>query len=304
MSLPRLIVVGASGVIGSALMRAARAAGRQPMGTGLSRPGSSLVPFDMRRAALRTIVPDLGPGDVVYLLAGYISAPWIFANPEAARELNLDASRRLTDEAIAAGARLVFMSTDAVFDGVTGGYTETATPKPLNLYGRLKVAMEEHVLAAKGSGIVARTGWNVAWEKGAHCAVAQCYETLLKPGARMAHDNIISISDVDDTARGLLALGGPRPPEHRIYHLVSTPGVTRVDLAATVKAASHWGADMAYDTVAFASLPYTEPRPTRAFLSSDRLSSLGVVFAPPFEVIRRKVRLLDEWRAAESGRNS
>ena len=304
MTLPRLIVVGASGVIGSALMRVALAAGRRAIGTGLSRPGSTLVPFDMRRAPLRTIVPDLGPGDVVYLLAGYISAPWIFANPEAARELNLEASGRLTDEVIAAGARLVFMSTDAVFDGITGGYTETATPKPLNLYGRLKMAMEEHVLGANGSGIVARTGWNVAWEKGAHCAVAQCYDTLLKPGARMAHDNVISISDVDDTTRGLLALAGVRPPEHRVYHLVSTPGVARVDLAATVKATSRWGAEMAYDTVAFASLPYTEPRPTRAFLGSERLGALGVVFAPPLAVIRRKVRLLDEWRAAESGVNS
>ncbi len=299
MTLPRLIVLGASGVIGGALMRAARAAGRQAIGTGLSRSGTGLIPYDMRNAALRTVIPDLGRGDVVYLLAGYISAPWIFANPDAARALNLDASRRVVDEVLGAGARLVFMSTDAVFDGVTGGYTETATPHPLNLYGRLKVAMEEHVLAAGGYGIVARTGWNVAWDKGAHCAVAQCYETLLKPGARMAHDNVISISDVDDTARGLLALAGEASPAHRVYHLVSTPGVARVDLAATVKSTSRWGSVMAYDAVPFASLPYTEPRPVRAFLASERLASLGVSFAPPFEVIRRKVRVLDDWRVAE-----
>lgn len=296
---PRLVVVGASGVIGSALMRVARAAGREVVGTAHSRRQDELIAYDMRQAPLRAAVPDLGGDDVVFLLAGYISAPWIFANPDAARQLNLEASRRVADEVLAVGARLVFMSTDAVFDGETGGYVETSPPRPLSLYGRLKVAMEDHVLAAKGEGIVTRTGWNVPWEKAAHCAVAQCYETLLTSGARMAGDNIISLSDVDDTARGLLALAGAEPPAHRIYHLVSAPGVGRAELAATIKATSRWGHAMGYDVVPFASLHYDEPRPTRAFLCSGRLASLGVAFAPPQEVTRRKVGLLDKWRAEE-----
>ena len=279
-------------------MQAARAAGRQVTGTGLSRSGRELVPYDMRAAQLRTVVPDLGRNDVVFLLAGYISAPWIFANPDAARALNLDASRRLVDEVARAGARLVFMSTDAVFDGQTGGYVETDAPRPLNLYGRLKVAMEQHILGA-GVGVVARTGWNVPWTKGTHCPVAQCYETLLKPGARMAEDNIISISDVDDTASALLAMAGAEPPAHSIYHLVSTPGIVRTELAATIIAASSWGHAMRYEIVRFASLPYTELRPTRAFLSSHRLATLGVGFADPIAVIQRKIQLLDGWRNEE-----
>lgn len=298
MTLPRLIVVGGSGLIGGALRKVAAAAGRDVIGTGNSRAGAGLLQFDMRQAPLRSVVPDLGPNDVVYLLAAYIAPAWIFANPEAARELNLHASRRLADEALAAGARLVFMSTDLVFDGETGGYTETATPRPLNLYGRLKVEMEQHVLP-KG-GIVARTGWNVAWVKGVHCAVAQCYDALLKPGARMAGDNLISISDVEDTARGLLALARSGPLQHNIYHLVSSPGVGRADLAATIKATSRYGAAMAYQVIKFAELPYTEPRPVRSFLASERQAELGVSFAPPDPVIRKKVALLDTWRDAES----
>ena len=199
------MIVGASGLIGGALMRAARAAGRAVVGTALSRPRPGLVPFDMGKAALRAAVPDLGANDAVFLLAGYISPAWIFANPDAARALNLDASRRIADEAAAAGARLVFMSTDQVFDGATGGYVETAAPRPLNLYGRLKAEMERHVLAL--TGIVARTGWNVGWEKSRHCAVAQCYDALLRPGARMAGDNIINLTDIEDTGKALLAPG-------------------------------------------------------------------------------------------------
>jgi dTDP-4-dehydrorhamnose reductase len=271
------------------------------VGTALNRPARGLVSFDMERSPLRAAVPDLGPGDVVFLLAGHISPGWIFSNPGAARALNVDASRRLADEAFAAGTRLVFMSTDQVFDGETGSYDEHSAPRPLNLYGRLKVEMESHVLGAPG-GIVARTGWNVGWEPGRHCAVAQCYEALLKSGARMAGDNIINITDVDDTARGLVALAGMAPPTHSIYHLVSSPGVARADLAAAVKAASHRGPLMQYQVVPFATLPYTEPRPVRAYLSSVHLGSLGVAFAQPLDVIRRKVAALDSWYAATLSR--
>jgi dTDP-4-dehydrorhamnose reductase len=294
--IPRLVVIGASGVIGSALLRAARGACVPVVGTALTRLRDELVAFDMRIATLRSAIPDIGPGDVMFLLAGYISPAWIFCHPEAAHYLNLDCSRRLVDEAETTGARLVFMSTDQVFDGETGGYIETSTPRPLNLYGRLKAMIENHVLAVKDN-LVVRTGWNVGWEQGQHCPVAQCYETLLKSGARMADDNFFNVTDVEDTARGLLALAAEITPAHRIYHLVSAPEISRAGLAATIKAQSRWGAAMHFETVPFVSIPYSEPRPRRAFLRSERLADLKVPFSPPHDVIRRKVAVLDGWRA-------
>ncbi len=295
MELRRLIIIGASGVIGGALLQAARRSAVPAVGTALTRMQDGLIAFDMRKAPLHSAIPDIGPGDVIFLLAGYISPAWIFANPEAAQYLNLDRSRGIVDEVEAAGARLVFMSTDQVFDGVTGGYTETSTTRPVNLYGRLKAAMETYVLATR-RGIVARTGWNVGWQQAQHCPVSQCYETLLKPHARMAHDNFFNVTDVDDTARGLLTLAIDAVPQHRIYHLVSAPEISRVALARTLRSESLWGGQMHFEAVAFASLSYSEPRPTRAFLRSERLSSLNVTFVPPEKVIRRKTALLDRWR--------
>jgi nucleoside-diphosphate-sugar epimerase len=72
MTVPRLVIVGASGVIGGALRRAARAAGQKTVGTGLSRQQDGLLTYDMRSVPLRSVVPDLGSDDVVVLLAGYI----------------------------------------------------------------------------------------------------------------------------------------------------------------------------------------------------------------------------------------
>jgi dTDP-4-dehydrorhamnose reductase len=291
----RLVIIGASGVIGGALQEAARSAGVGTIGTALTKTGNGLVPFDMRAAPVRSVVADLGPHDVVVLLAGYASPAWIFSNPDAAKHVNLDCSKRIVDEVDAAGARLVFMSTDQVFDGQTGGYVETSAPCPVNLYGRLKAAMEAHILDTE-KGIVVRTGWNVAWAQNRHCAVSQCYETLLKPNARMAGDNYFNVTDVEDTARGLLAIATSVSPAHRIYHLVSTPEIARVELARIVKETSVWGGAMDYEVVPFASIAYSEPRPTRAFLRSANANDLVRGFAPPADVIRRKVALLDRWR--------
>lgn len=290
----RLVVAGASGVIGRAVMRSAQQAGLAAVGTGRSRTPGALKPFDMATQKLGDVVDNLDSRDVVILLAGYISPAWIFEHADEACRVNLDASRRIADEVFETGARLIFMSTDQVFDGVAGGYVEAAPTAPMNLYGRLKATMERHVLAAPGQGFVARTGWNVAWEPGTHCAVAQCYQAMLQPGARMAGDNVVSVCDVEDTARGLVAMA-VSPPPSAIYHLVSAPGVVRSDLAAAVKRESRYGSAMAYRVVPFSEIAYSEPRPTRAFLRAERLGEIGVEFADPWSVIARKVRLLDTW---------
>jgi dTDP-4-dehydrorhamnose reductase len=295
MQVLRLIIVGASGVIGSALLTAARGGPHRIIGTALRRVRCGFTPFDMSKAGLRSVVPDLGPGDVVFLLAGYISPAWIFSNAEVATYLNWDCSKRLVDDVDTAGARVIFISTDQVFDGETGGYTEISATRPLNLYGRLKAAMESHVLATR-NGVIVRTGWNVGWERGQHCPVSQCYETLLTAGAHMAHDNFFNVTDVEDTASGLLALAGQDPPARRIYHLVSAPEISRIELACLIKAESRWGPAMQFETVPFSSISYSEPRPTRAFLRSLYLPELGLTYSAPHDVIRRKVALLDRWR--------
>jgi dTDP-4-dehydrorhamnose reductase len=292
----RIIIVGASGVIGSVLHQEARTARVPAIGTALSRVRYGLVPFDMRTASLRTVVPDLNADDVVVLLAGYIAPAWIYANQEAAWLLNLHASKNLVDDADDAGARVVFLSTDQVFDGKAGDCSEDTARRPLNVYGALKAAVESHVLCTP-RGVVARTGWNVGWVQGQHCPVAQCYETLLKPNARMAVDNIFNVSDVNDTARGLLEIA-TKPVTRRIYHLVSQPAVSRAELAQMVKEQSLLGARMAFEPVPFSEIVYSEPRPLRASLKPT--GGMATKFTPSIDVIAYKVARIDRWRFRQS----
>jgi dTDP-4-dehydrorhamnose reductase len=84
-------------------------------------------------------------------------------NPDQAREMNADVPRRLALAAKAIGAGFVHISTDAVFDGRSGGYTEQDKPAPINEYGASKLLGEQMALDANPAALVIRTnffGWS------------------------------------------------------------------------------------------------------------------------------------------------
>ena len=289
----RIIIVGASGVIGGSLYAAAKAAGNDVVGTGHSKSGSGLIAYDMRVETLRSLVPDLGPGDVVHLLSGYSNPSWIFDHQAEARELNLVATKRLIDEVLAAGARLIFMSSVEVFDGETGNYREESPRRPLNLYGRMKAEIEDHIAAKKAPACVVRTGWNVGWTPAGRCVVKLTYESLLRPAAKMALDNTFSIVDAADTGEGLLRLSGD--PSVRMCHLAAAPALTRTALADLIVKHSRRRDAMGYRAVAFSEIAYSEPRGRRNEIDNSRARSiLGMTFRPAEDVVRQKIKLLDE----------
>ncbi|MCM0018590.1 MAG: sugar nucleotide-binding protein [Tagaea sp.] len=288
----RLIVVGATGAIGAPLTRRARELGVVTV-AGARRPADGVVAYDLENQPIGDLVPDLGPDDVVALLAAVSSPGECFADPDRAWRVNVVATATRLAEIERAGAGATLMSTDQVFDGAVGGYAEDSRTNPLNHYGRTKAEGERIALAMPARIRVARTGWNVGWDTSDRCPVRQCYATLLKPGARMAHDNAINISDVEDTARALIELTLARP-EARIHHLVSDGPVWRAEMAAAIAARSARGRRMAFAPIRFAELAYSEPRPRLAWLRATRPAAPGFRFAPPTDTIARKVDLLDD----------
>jgi dTDP-4-dehydrorhamnose reductase len=90
------------------------------------------------------------------------------AVPDLAYRLNAELPGRLATLVARGGARLIHISTDAVFDGVRGNYTEDDVPNPLSIYARTKLAGERAVLAADPAAIVARVnlfGWSLSGKR-------------------------------------------------------------------------------------------------------------------------------------------
>jgi len=148
-------VTGAGGRLGTALMAIAG-----PRAIGWSRPEYDLD----RPAAAAELVARDRPSLVIHP-AAMTDVDACARDPELARRRNGDAVGDLAMACVAAGARLVVISTNEVFDGDRDhgrGYVESDEPRPRNPYGASKLAGEQAAQAAFGdrAGLwIIRTAW-------------------------------------------------------------------------------------------------------------------------------------------------
>ena len=90
------------------------------------------------------------------------------SDPQQAQQMNSEVPRELAEYVARGGARLIHVSTDAVFDGQTGNYSEEDTPNPLGVYARSKLAGELAVAEANPQAIIARVnlfGWSISGKR-------------------------------------------------------------------------------------------------------------------------------------------
>jgi dTDP-4-dehydrorhamnose reductase len=134
----------------------------------------------LRTDAFQVLQSDLtAPGAVEHLL-DQTQPDWVIncaalaildeceASPDRARKLNTELPGKLADHVARGGARLLHVSTDAVFDGRRGNYTEEDQPNPLSVYARTKLEGERAVLRANPEAIVARVnmyGWSLLGQR-------------------------------------------------------------------------------------------------------------------------------------------
>ncbi|HWQ83776.1 MAG TPA: SDR family oxidoreductase [Anaerolineales bacterium] len=162
----RVLVTGASGLLGANL---ALEAAKDHTVYGLVNT------LDLHTEAFQVLKGDLAePGEIERLLD--ITQPeWVIhcaalANVDAcetdqarAVQLNTEVPRKLAINVARGGARLLHVSTDAVFDGIRGNYVESDPPNPLSVYARTKLDGERAVAEANPDAMIARVnlfGWS------------------------------------------------------------------------------------------------------------------------------------------------
>ncbi len=145
----RVYVTGASGFVGSNVARVFEARGAE-----LAAPGHREVDATDLEAVRRSV--DAFRPDAIVHCAILNDFAALYANRQAGWDAYVGATRNLVDAANAAGARMLLVSTDWVFDGTQGGATEETAPNPINLYGFLKAASEIVVGGRAERGSVAR----------------------------------------------------------------------------------------------------------------------------------------------------
>jgi dTDP-4-dehydrorhamnose reductase len=153
----RALVIGASGQVGAALLRALRARGHAAVGTWAHQEFPGLVRLDFAdHEATERLVADTRP-DWVLCPAALSHVDYCEEHRDEAFAANVHGPLAAARAAARAGAGFVYYSSDYVFDGIDGPYAEDARPRPLGVYGQSKWEGEQAVLGALARALVVRT---------------------------------------------------------------------------------------------------------------------------------------------------
>ena len=148
----KVLITGASGLLGRELYKQFRARGWDCTGLAHSRARGELLKVDLcNEEEVRRCLEATRP-DVVVHSAAERRPNVVASRPEAATELNVEATERLARLCRENGSFLLYISTDYVFDGRAAPYLPSAPTNPLNEYGRSKLAGEKAVMDVHGSG--------------------------------------------------------------------------------------------------------------------------------------------------------
>lgn len=211
----RVMVTGAGGFVAGAIVHQADAewevhaiTRKEPL---LQRPGLAWHILDLTDSErLREEFERIAPDAVIHA-AAIADIDFCEANREKAQRVNTGVTQGLICLCNAAGARFVFLSTDNVFDGNKGNYTEEDPPSPLSWYGATKVEAEHLVTDSCANGIVVRVSVVMGLPMlGAGNSFLSRMIPVLEAGKELGvpDNEIRSPIDIITAARALLELAG------------------------------------------------------------------------------------------------
>lgn len=232
----RILVIGASGMLGNAVLRLfSQSPGYEAFGSVRSSAARRLLPDDLQANVITGVDVEnidslmrlfgIARPDVVINCVGLVKQLADADDPLAAIPINALLPHRLARLCEVAGARFVHLSTDCVFSGAKGMYTEGDAADAKDLYGRSKymgevdyphaITLRTSIIGHELDGARSLVGWFLAQDgsvKGFKRAIFSGLPTV--EVARVIRDHVI-----------------PHPEVHGLYHLSAAP-INKFDLLA------------------------------------------------------------------------
>lgn len=145
--------MGGSGQLGSELLKIIRGS----IGTFRNNQSAGTILDLMDTRSIRKLIVDLKP-KIIINTAALTNVDLCEKDEKSAYTINALAVKEITLAAEDIGAYLIHVSTDYVFDGVTGNYDEDAIPKPINYYGLSKLLGDSHACTYDNSLVIRTSG--------------------------------------------------------------------------------------------------------------------------------------------------
>jgi dTDP-4-dehydrorhamnose reductase len=270
----KVMIFGASGLLGKALMRE---------WSGDEVVGLSSAEADIRDAnRVREVVAGARP-DCIVLSAAYTDVDGCEGNPALAFSVNRDGAIHVAEAAKSVGAKLIFLSSDYVFDGKkTSAYEADDARNPQSVYGRSKSEAEIRLLETLPDCCIARTSW--LFGTGGKCFP----DTILKlaasrPALDVVNDQRGCPTYSVDLARAIIELA--RKQSGGIMHVTNSGNCTWFEFAQQIVASA--GLTTEVRPVSSQQMARPAPRPAYSVLSPTSLKSVGITTPPWQDALRR-----------------
>lgn len=200
-------IIGASGFVGRHLFEVCRRTYPDCIGTSFSNSRPGLVPFDIRRPDLRPLRLVENGFKAVLIASAKPNIGYCEQNPAESHAINVSGMLELIRQVIDLGLQPIFLSSDYVFDGKTGGYADDAQTNPSTVYGKQKQAVEQELPRLTDNHLVIRLSKIYGERKGDNTLLDELASTLLSGKEfRAATNQTFSPTYVDDLVRCILAV--------------------------------------------------------------------------------------------------
>jgi dTDP-4-dehydrorhamnose reductase len=275
----RVTLFGASGLLGQELVNefSSSELGHEQL-TALSSKDADL----RDHARIHDVIRDSRP-DWILLSAAYTDVDGCESNRDLAFAVNCEGAVNVAEAAREAGSRLMFLSTDYVFDGSKRSPYEISDARnPTSVYGESKARAEERLLEILPEVCIARTSW--LFGQGGKCFPA----TILKlastrPEISVVNDQRGSPTFTRDLASALVKLC--RADARGIVHVTNSGNCTWYDFATEIVRES--GKSTKVNPVTTAEFPRPARRPAYSVLSPDSLHAYNVHMPDWKDALRR-----------------
>jgi dTDP-4-dehydrorhamnose reductase len=270
----RLLVTGPGGFVAGSVIDQARQH-MEVHGAGRSSPEDKAgqVRYHqldvLNKSQWTALFNEIRPDGVIHA-AAISDINYCQNNRDVAEKVNTEYTRILVDLCAASGAKMVFCSTDNVFDGAKGLYTEEDTPDPVNFYGETKLKSEQIVAGLGERGVIARLALVMGLPvMGRGNSFLATMTDKLKAGETMnfATNEIRSPIDVITLGRTLIELAENN--FSGIIHLGGNSRLTRFDMARQITERLGFSPELinAVDSSVFKN---RAPRPQDVSMANDR----------------------------------
>lgn len=280
----KILIIGATGLVGWYMWRhICRSRTHQAVGTYHQYrdvfgelPEQSLIRMDLgdldnTKALILAIKPDM-----IVLAGGITHVDAIEDQKGQSWRINVEGTKAVVDAANQANCqKLVFISSDYVFDGKNGPYSESSLPNPINEYGRLKLLAEHYVLSAhEGLPLVIRTcGVFGSALKGVNFA-QRLIDTVTEKGFKgpyqVVNDQFGTPTYAGDVVEAIMQYAeGSLSSRRKLLHVVGDSFCSRLEFAQLILEGYNNAFKELVQGIPTAEMNQRAIRPKRAGLISD-----------------------------------